>query len=84
MSDKKDWLERAREERKELRGRLDRLENFIDLLNSGGLRIMDQPEQYALLIEQRAAMRIYLSALDNRIELGAVRERRRQQAERLR
>lgn len=73
MADKKDWLERVRAERRELCQRLNKLEDFLDRLKSGAVKIDDQPRQYALLMMQREVMRQYLLILDRRIELGELR-----------
>lgn len=73
MADKKDWLERVRTERRELSTRLTKLEDFIDRLKSGVVKIDDQPRQCALLMMQREVMRQHLVILDRRIELGELR-----------
>lgn len=68
-----EWLERVRAERRELCQRLNKLEDFIDRLKSGVVKIDDQPRQGALLMMQREVMRQYLVILDRRIELGELR-----------
>ena len=65
-----EWLERVRAERRELCQRLNKLEDFLDRLKSGVVKIDDQPLHYALLMMQREVMRQYLVILDRRIELA--------------
>ena len=73
MTDKRNWLERVRAERRELSTRLTKLEDFLTALKNGAVRIDDQPRQCALLMMQREVMRQYLVILDRRIELGELR-----------
>lgn len=68
--DKKGWLARLKDERRELCKELKKLEDFLDGLESGEARIEDQPQHYALLLMQREVMRQYVLILDRRIELA--------------
>ena len=70
MADKKDWLERLKDERWELCRKLNNLEAFLDRLKSGEAKIEDQPQHYTLLLMQREVMRQYVLILDRRLELA--------------